>query len=267
MIQLLAKNESDRICSAALLETDRKYFEMGARIEKLSHGLLAWMPGLTNLAASCVVHRVGEIAVGFDKWMDEVEQAVAERNVPLVRIYIDTCTEQMRAAFLQRGYRDRAEIGFLAPPDRCERPEGITIREVVGEHDWQVKHSIHAEAMHGPDGYTNQAELWVQMERRKCITGGMRSFLVEWDGEICGTVGAIAHRQLLRLKNIVILPRYRRRGLGVSTVQLLKVMAGEIPGRRLGVYGVDGGPGSRLYQRAGLQEINCQIEWSRLLNH
>jgi hypothetical protein len=36
-------------------------------------------------------------------------------------------------------------------------------------------------------------------------------------------------------------------------------------GSRLGVFGVEGENGSRLYQRAGLYEITCQYEWSRLL--
>ncbi len=265
MIRLLAMTESDRICSVALLESDRRYFEMGAETEPLSHGLLAWMPGLTRLAASCVIHRVESMPSNLAAWLDEIEVKVADRDVPLVRIYLEHCPDGLRQAFRERGYQQRNEIGFLAPSGDSHVPQGLALSEVLSDADWQFKQAIHNEAMHGPDGYTNQADLWVELEQRKCATGQMRSFLVQRDGEVCGTVGAIAHDGLLRLKNIVITPRFRRLGLGVAAVQLMRRLASQQQNRRLGVYGVDGGPGSRLYKRAGLREINCQQEWSRMI--
>ena len=118
--------------------------------------------------------------------------------------------------------------------------------------------------MEGPDGYTNEADLWVAMERRKCETGLMQSFFVEREGEICGTVGMIIQAdRLARLKNIVIAPPHRRTGLGVAAVGLLRQLAARDHGLRLGVLGVQGGHGSKLYRRAGLSEVTCQFEWSR----
>jgi len=119
--------------------------------------------------------------------------------------------------------------------------------------------------MEGPDGYTNQAELWVEMERRKCATNKMRSYLVYRDTQVVATVGTIVGDGLLRLKNIVVLPQFRRQGIALAIVQHLCRMAEVDHGCRLGVFGVEGEKGSKLYRRAGLYYVTEQYEWSKSL--
>lgn len=263
MIGLLATTETDRICARALIESDRRYFEMGAIVQSLSLGDLVWMRGLTDLAASCVIHRVdGRIP---HSWIDEIELALAERSIMRARVYLDDSPEDVDALFRQRGYQRRGEIGFLAPVGHPETPANVRLCEVVDDLDWQRKLAIHEQAMEGPDGYTNQADAWVEMERRKCAAGNMQSFLVRCDNHVVATVGAIVHDGLLRLKNIVVAPQFRRRGLGLATVHLLWQMAEREHDCRFGVFGVDGGRGERLYQRAGMYQVVHQYEWSRLL--
>jgi GNAT superfamily N-acetyltransferase len=268
MIKQLAKTEVDQYCARVLIETDRRYFEMGASSEKLSVGELVWMPSLTDLAASCVVQRLNFSpgpAVN-DTWLDEIETALIDRSVRRARIYVDDIlTNDVNQLLLGRGYEKRGEIGYLAPKGHPKVPKSFRLCEVRTKDDWQLKLCLHEEAMEGPDGYTNQADLWVEMERRKCETGKMKCFLIRKDDEIVGTVGAIVSDGLLRLKNIVVSPRMRRQGIGVAAVHLLWQMAEAEHGCRLGVFGVEGGKGSKMYQRAGLYEITVQHEWSRLI--
>lgn len=267
MIRQLTKTETDRCCARAIIETDRRYFEMGAEVHELSIGRLAWMPGLTELAASCVVHRVElqKAERERESWLDEIDRVLRARSVSRARVYLDSSSPLLSRCFAERGYEHRGEVGFLAPKGHPEPPADIELCEVRSEEDWDLKHALHDQAMEGPDGYTNQASLWVEMEQRKCATGLMRSFLVRRDGEIVATVGTIVSDGLLRLKNIVVAPHKRRCGVGVGIVQYLWRMAEVDHGYRFGVFGVEGGKGSRLYHRAGLYEVTRQIEWSRLM--
>ena len=183
MIKLLAKTEVCRRSAEALIESDRRYFELGAKIDKLPLGELAWMPGLTDLAASCVVHRIdlsGDRQPS-DRWLDQIEFILRERAVARARIYLDECPSSIQALMRRRGYGHRCELGFLAPAGHPELPRNIRLCRVRTEADWRLKQSLHAEAMEGPDGYTNQADLWVKMELRKSNTGRCTAF---W----CGTM-------------------------------------------------------------------------------
>mmetsp|Transcript_25424 Transcript_25424/g.61239 ORF Transcript_25424/g.61239 Transcript_25424/m.61239 type:complete len:272 (-) Transcript_25424:467-1282(-) len=267
MIQRISNLVAQRSCARALIESDRRYFEMAAEVQELSLGRLTWMPGLTGLAASCVIHRV-ETSVGQDlpaTWFDEIEQVLGERAVCRARIYFDGCPRGRDEVFRDRGYERRSEIGYLAPVGHPKVPANMRLSQVLTKDDWKLKLSLHEQAMEAPDGYTNQADLWVEMERRKCATGLMRSFLVRLDDEIVATVGTIVNDGLLRLKNIVVSPHMRRRGTGVGVVQHLWQMAEVDYGCRFGVFGVQGGKGSKLYSRAGLYEVTRQTEWSRLM--
>ena len=251
MIRQLAKTEFDRRYGATLIETDRIYFEMAAQTVDLSVGQLVWMPGLNELAASCVVHRIASDRVESltEAWLDEVEEALRQHRIPRARIYFDEFPDVFASVLRGRGYAERGEIGFLAPQGYRGPPSNYRLCEVRTADDWNLKLCLHEAAMEGPDGYTNQADLWVEMERRKCASGDMRSFLVRRDDEIVATVGTILKRGVLRLKNIVVGASLRRQGIGHATVQLLWQMAETDHACRLAVFGVEGGKGSRMYRR------------------
>lgn len=268
MIQKVAKAEVDRKLAVTLIETDRSYFELAARTVDLSVGQIAWMPGLHELAASCVVHRISQDQTSelSESWIDEVETKLRSHQVARARLYFDVFPDSLEATLLKRGYQPRSEVGFLAYLGHPEPPAGFRLCEVRTDAEWSLKHCLHQSAMEGPDGYTNQADLWVDMERRKCASGTMRTYLVRRDDEIVATVGTIVMDGLLRLKNIVVAANMRRQGIGSATVKLLWELA-EQQGRRLGVFGVEGGKGSRMYAGAGLCEVTKQYEWSRVLTN
>ena len=75
MIRSIVTTEEDLHCAAALIESDRRYFEMGAETLKLPCGVMVWMPSLTELAASCVVHRVDfdQYRGSAAEWIDGIQ--------------------------------------------------------------------------------------------------------------------------------------------------------------------------------------------------
>ncbi len=267
MIRITAGSYIDQRLALALVESDRRYFEMGARTSQLPLGLLCWMPGLNDLAASCVVHRiVSEFgADSFERWLAQIETELRARCIPRIRLYLDDSSPEIEDVFYRYGLETRSELGFLAPQGYPEPPGNIQLRQVQTSADWKRKQDLHSQAIEGPDGYTNQAALWVEMERRKCATGNMKCYLVYRDKQVVGAVGTIAEGGLLRLKNIVVDPRLRRQGIALAVVQHLWRMAEADYGCRLGVFGVAGGKGSKLYRRAGLYSVTVQYEWSKIL--
>lgn len=268
MIRAAVPGRVEQQLTRALLESDRRYFELGAEVCALPGGSLYWMTGLNELAASCVVQRVDppDSTEQAGRWLDQIEGILAGHRIPRARIYLDEKLPLLENLFVRRGYVCRGELGFLAPLGHPPPTAAVRLCRVHEEVAWQQKLALHTAAMEGPDGYLNQADLWVDMERRKCETGGMQTYLVYRRDQVVATVGTIVGQGLLRLKNIVVAPQYRRQGIALAIVHDLWRMAETEHGSRLGVFGVTGGKGSNLYRRAGLQAVTEQYEWSKLLS-
>lgn len=249
----------------SLVESDSRYFEMAAEIEHTGGVTIAHMPGLVHIAAGCVAHRPGLSwdSDTTDAGIEVIECRLAELRCPQPRFYLTRPLSRLEQALAARGYRPRVELGLitrdLAPPERRD----VRLRRVVDEDDWDLKVRLHTDCPMTPDGYATVPRDWVEMERRKCQDGGMMPYLIESGGVICGAVNAIAMGGLWRLKNLVVHPRFRRRGLAVAAVRLLAHEANMSGGHALGSFTLENDLGLRTYRRAGLAVITRQIEWSR----
>ncbi len=108
----------------------------------------------------------------------------------------------------------------------------MSLREIVDDDGWEAKAKLHAGSDVAADGHVSQPEEWVEFERRKCATGGMRAFLVEVDGEVCGAVATLEGDGLLRAKNVFVHADRRREGIAAESLRLLSRRAGAPrPGR------------------------------------
>ena len=96
------------------METDRTYFELGAKTERLPGAVLAWMPELTASPAAAVIHRVepAVIAALGETWIVEAERALAQVGAGLARIYIDASESAADELLRGAGYADRDELIF-----------------------------------------------------------------------------------------------------------------------------------------------------------
>jgi len=247
-----------------LVETDGLYFELGARAEALPGASLVRMPGLEHTAAGCVVQRVDPACIGDEvAWGYAVGERLGAVGCRLARIYLLGREPALEAALLRLGYEPREEIGFLAPVPRSPHRTGVRVRPVVTEVDWQIKHLLHEECPVQSDGHEGSAHEWVELERRKAEAGGMTCCLIEVDGEPCGAVATIELGPFLRIKNIVIHPAYRGRGLALATVHELGLVARRRGRRAFGCFAVAGGTGEAVYRRAGLAAVTSQFEWAK----
>lgn len=247
---------------ARAIETDRAYFEMGAQLEPLPGAVLAWMPGLTASPAGAVIHRVDPAivaALGRD-WLVEAERALARVGAGLARIYLDRRDPQTDALLRSAGYSDREELAFgHSLPDAAS---GMRLHPVRSDEDWERKRRFHQEAHELPDGHAHCADAWVTVERRKCAHG-IEAYWAEIGDEVVGMISLVEGDGLLRLKNLVIHPAYRRRSVATA---LLSHAAAAGMGRNHScqcVLAVVGGGGELLYRAVGMQVIGSQVEWTK----
>lgn len=254
--------EASRLARA--VETDRIYFELGAELEQLDGATLAWMPGLTSSPAAAVIHRVDPeaIALGGQKWFEQAERAYAGTGASLARIYLDERHAAADDVLRQAGYVDRDELVFVH--NLPDPPTDLTLRPVVGEEDWDRKLQFHQSVDETPDGHSNRAADWVELERRKCAAG-MDAYLAMRGGEIVGAVGAIWGEEIVRTKNLVVHPGHRRQTVGMAMLCHIAAL-----GRARGVseqclMAVREESGELLYRAAGMQMVGFQVEWSKQL--
>lgn len=247
---------------ADLIESDRLYFEAGARLETLEGATLSVLPGFETMHPGFVVTRVdaGRIA-DADRWVEALE-ARARVLGATPRLYLDRPHAGLERALARGGFAAEDEIGFafLRPaPD----PGDVRLVEVATEAHWDAKRALYAAAPPAPHGERTPAEAWVAFERLKTDAGYMTPYLIQAGGEVCGAVAEAPVGRLSRIKNLVVHPGWRRKGLAMAGVAALARQAAERGFAAVGLFAVAGGAAERLYRKMGWTAITRQTEWTR----
>ena len=107
-------------------------------------------------------------------------------------------------------------------------------------------------------------------DRRRAVNGVI---LIDGDGSIgvdvplmaAGEVAIMESANMLRLKNLYVAPEARGGSLGAEAVAFVQREALRRGKRGMGVFGVEGSPGARTYQKCGLRVEGERVEWSRQL--
>ncbi len=259
--------------AAELLENDRRYFESAAVLEPAGGAVIAHVPGLERVAAGCVVQRVDPAVLPRDpaRWLDGIEHRLLGLGSWQARFYVTGRHPVLEATLLARGYRPREELGFAVVLDgptlaiTRELPV-LELRPVTTPDDWAAKVALHRLAGTGPDGHDSEPEAWVELERMRAEAGYMRPYFVVSRGAICGVVALAGGESLLRIKNLVVHPSWRRMGIGSAVVRRAHAIAWREGWMALGVFALAGHPGEQLYRGAGLEIVARQTEWMRPMN-
>lgn len=252
--------------AAKLIESDRKYFEIAAVLMAIPGAAIAMMPNLSHIPSGCVVHRInGRQGVAkWRAWIYEVEEILRSVGCFSPRLYLDQCLPDLEEVLREHGYTAQVEIGLSKSVTTSMLPPQVplvTLHPVQSESEWTIKASLHSATEKGPDGHQMRPDHWVQLEQRKCGTGQMQVYLAYYNGNICGTVGALEVDDLLRLKNLTIYPPYRRQGLAQATVYALLLEAIRRGKQTLGCFALLDSAGHRVYKKVGLSDVTQQVEW------
>lgn len=254
-----------------LLESDAVYFESGADCVSFDGGRIVRMSGMESLAAGCVVQRIDVAAIGEDAgaWLSDVEHRVAELGCPKARLYLQEDAPALERALVAGGYRCVDEIALLMTPDSetaaFERSDRVTLSPIEDEAAWAVKLDIHRLIERGPDGHLSAAHKWVELERRKSDHGYMTPYLIHKDGKPAGAVNVAVWGNIVRLKNLVVHPDYRRRGVGRRAAARWAELVVEHGKQAAGCFALDSSHALIMYQQAGFRPASRQSEWVKEL--
>lgn len=248
-----------------LLESDRRYFEADAELLHLPGAVIVALRGAETLAAGCVVQRIdaAQAAPDAEAWLMDVERRLRALGSPRARLYLDAPHAPLERALRRRGYRPRVEFGFVRPADGGADGSDIELLPAEDESGWVTRRVLMGREGRAPDGHSIDPELWVAMERRKHRTGYMRPYLIRRGGEIVGAVCTAPCGSLLRMKNLVVDPAHRRRGVATATAVRFARLAKEGGFTATGCFALEGEPGLAVYPRAGYSPSARQTEWVR----
>lgn len=248
-----------------LLATERGYFEAGARRVALLGATLAHMPAFQDVAASAVVHRIHPDGVTPDPlaWLVRVEQITAGVGLARSRLVIDTADSELELALAMLGYRRRATVGMLrrAAPIRRQ----VTLEPITDDDGWRRKLAVHPSPNDRPDGVTLDPTRWTAFERVKANAGYFTAYLALEHGVPCGAVAAARQGSMLRVKNLVVAPAHRGRGVGAAIMAAMVHLAHDERRETVGAFAPLGGRGERCYRGVGFAPAVHQVAWDRAL--
>lgn len=253
--------------SRDLLESDRRYFEADAEVIPIPGAVIARLPGEERLAAGCVVQRIDPTAVpeDGDAWLAAIEEKLRAFGCPRARLYLDGPHEMLEGALSRRGYRGRVEYGLACSADGTKGAGTIELRPATDAAGWLARRKLMERSQLAPDGHRADPERWVEMERRKYDAGYMLPHLIVSADRIVGALSTARCGRILRLKNLIVDPAHRRRGIATAVAAQMARLAAEKGLAAAGCFVLEGESGIAAYTTSGYHHVTQQTEWVREL--
>ncbi|MEV8442171.1 GNAT family N-acetyltransferase [Actinosynnema sp. NPDC051121] len=248
-----------------MVDTDTLYFEAGAEALRGNGFTLVRAPGLEHLAAGCLAIRVDlpATAASARRWRLDFENAVRTAGGHRCRLYLTGRSPALETELLTHGYVRRFESMLVRDPEPTPpRSTPVRLREITSAAGWAEKVRIDSESTHAPDGHRVDTRSWAEYERRKWQSGILHYFMINGANQTYGTVGIVRSDTIVRVKNLLLRPRWR--GMGIATqVALAAHAAASATGIPTGLFASAGGIAERAYRRAGFRPIGTVTEFVR----
>ena len=250
------------LVKALALESDARYFELAAEKTRLSGADLAWMPALKYMYSASTAQRV-DPAANPDVLLPELEAAVTRLGLPSSRLYVNVASPRWVDRLLQHGYEKRIE-GVLAADavvrKAWPRVSSLSLTPLIGDRDWVSRRELFGLKGHAPDGHSVDADDYIKMEQLKAAAGGIKFYLArETSGNVVASYAVMREQQVLRLKNLIVHPELRGRGMGSQVIYRVGMEADEQD--VLVAYAVQQPNHPSLYERCGFHLLCEVFEW------
>ncbi|HMP88888.1 MAG TPA: GNAT family N-acetyltransferase [Kiritimatiellia bacterium] len=247
------------------LESDAVYFEMAARKIHLPGCEFVWMPELEELTSASTAMRV-DMTADPCLLVRELEACVIKLGLPRFRIYLDKVSPEWSRVLTESGYKMRTERVQAATGAeiRSANPANVELEllEVVTLSDWSAREELFGLEQQAPDGHVVNARLYIEMEKRKRQSGAISFYLARGKaGGVVASYGIMKYNGVVRLKNFIVHPDLRGKGVGSQVLTALSVLLP--PDEPLIAFAVTSDNHPSLYDRNNFKNVGSCHEWTR----
>jgi len=167
-----------------------------------------------------------------------------------------------------RGFDVELDVDLVtdAVPAAAPPPEGIDVRPLVSDDDWEQSASVGAgDAPAESSDERHLFELRRAASQRGLVDSGRGRWFGAFDGDtLVASLGIVRLGRLARYQDVMTLAAYRRRGIAGALVRAAGEWAFTDPEvERLVIVAEDGGPAIGLYRRAGFREVARRVQVCR----
>lgn len=169
------------------------------------------------------------------------------------------------AAFKQMGMKleETDVLAFSGTLHRTDPPEGIVVRPLVSDDDWQKATDLQAEIGRESgfdDDYLPYITKRMQTQRKQTQTGFGAWFGAFAGDELAGDLGIFADPRTARFQAVETRPSYRRRGICAALVTAGTEWAlAKHPNTCPTILAERDGAAGRIYRRCGFELAECLI--------
>jgi len=247
------------------IESDCLYFELAAKKENLTGAQLAWMPGLESLSSASVIQRINQSSMP-ELCVSEAQHFCVRHHINVMRLYLAAIDPRWDNVLTRDGFTSRGEFIMIADAKKIQswsNLEPLELKLIQSESQWHERYLMLAKGGHAPDGYSTEAARYIDMEKKKSHTGPLSFYLAyDLDGAAVGSVGLMAVGSICRLKNLVVHPDVRGRGIASRLIaQVGSYFVGA--DQHLVAFAVDHAVRGSLYDRLGFNKAATYFEWRK----
>jgi GNAT superfamily N-acetyltransferase len=155
-------------------------------------------------------------------------------------------------------------LSLTAPLKRSPTPEGIVVRPVESDADWQQVIALQVETGVEQGYERNSYEIYLRSRfasRRRQISEGWAIWLGAFDGDILAAdLGVYTDQIVARFQEVETRPSYRRRGICAALVTAgVDWAKSKAPNAVPVLQALSDGPAGRIYRRCGFEHCETQV--------
>ncbi|MEM9633619.1 MAG: GNAT family N-acetyltransferase [Pseudomonadota bacterium] len=155
-------------------------------------------------------------------------------------------------------------LSLTAPLKRAAVPEGIIIRSIESETDWQQVIALQVDTGVEQGFERNSYEIYLRARfasRRRQIAEGWAAWLGAFDGDILAAdLGVYTDQSVSRFQEVETRQSYRRRGICAALVTAgVDWIKSKAPNAVPVLQALSDGPAGRIYRRCGFEHCETQV--------
>ena len=243
------------------IESEIAYYSCSARVVTGPNWMATQLPGFEHVVSAgyCYWHPVPTETALIMSTLADIDSALAKMGATHTRLYTRHLSPHFASILRQLGFQSRRETihAHTLRPSLAVHVASLRERIVQSKLDWRDKQYLHDASGQLSDGHHALAADWIEMEIERAAAGRVRFYLYEFAGQVVATAGLMKSGCVMRLKDVLVHPRFRRMGIARTALALLCQHASSRP---VVLFAIDGSAGQRLYHSMGFQTVGTVYE-------